>query len=1372
MKKHLGKILSVMMAFCIVMAAFVLPGSVLTASAFSGGDGSSGSPYLISSAADLISWQTAASGGERYEGKYLALTNDIDISGQAFNGIANFYGTFDGRGHVISGINITATNDQWGFFKLLGASGKTITIKNLTLTGSISADSYGQIGGFAGYTNGGTITFNNCVNNINITALQTAGGFVGSAYSTGTIKIVNCVNTGNITTLNSGYCYTAGFVAYASANITNLTIIRSQNNGTMNNTGNGTRICGLVGNSSATTTNFNYCVNTGDISGGNTLAGIIGDGTAAGKTVNITGCINTGYICTTRNSGDVHYGAIYGYYTNIAGTVNVTNSYYRAADIVFPAGVNDAQKGTAPKGTAKNTATDWTDGTIVDLLNTSKTYYKQGDTVPELYSFDGAGTEADPYQITCGADLDYMASAVNDGITDFSGKYLKQTANITYNENNSDYENWGTSAPAKTFTRIGNTSYYFRGTFDGNNYSIYGIYVNGGDATNGTGLFGATHNNTIKNLHIKKSYVKGNVCVGGIAGIAQGTSFTNCSFEGTVYSTAASACRAGGIIGDAAQGNTLNKCYTSGLVSAYAFSGGLIGRINGTYNGIVNSYSVADIDATGSQASTGSYHGGLVGLIQYKDGANSYMQRSFYYNESFPYSAENYIQHLVGYRDTTNGNTGNITFTNAFYPAQSADSIGYGENKDYADFKNNTVLSLINDDSAFIQGDECPVLAGIGAWDGVSKSTSFSGGTGTEADPYLISCAQDLAYFADQVNGGNDYSGKYILLTCDIDLNDKPFTPIGSGSIYDNAVTITNTSHCFRGVFDGGNYTVRNLYVNTGATVSAGFFGTAWGATIKNLNVEGSVKGTKGSYALPVAGFLGCANTVTITGCSFNGTVESTNTNANSVGGSGLVSTVTGGSLTINKCRVSGTVIGFGRSGGILGVLNGGFTANITNCYCDAIMTGTYTGYTDSSPTAGGLIGFLNTGTISVTDCFFYGTAPAKRSSGMAGPVINHKAGGTLTLTRVYYNSNNASLGDGASFNAAEDGVGKTAEAFADSTVLDLLSTKGTVFAQGVRHPEFIDVAFKGKSLMLADSIGVSFLLDLSGLSPAQKSSSYMIFTITEGGKTKSKTVAYDAEDVNSIGYYRFTCNISSVQMAEIITPVFHYDESEILRGKPYSVKQYIDYVTDDFSNGNSLGSSEQLISLLQAIGNYGYYAQQYFTSKTFKALTSSYAQTYNDGKYNSIKDDISSKALTAENGLANITNGSAKGQFQCNLNFDSTTSIMLRIHYNNSVNFTEVSKGGVNYSDRKNNYDSDRCTLYLLHLKVSQLSDVITVKGTVDGNSFTIPVSALSYVYAALNNGGTDLKNVVSALYEYHASAIYYANSVGLDRTLNADWV
>ena len=64
-------------------------------------------------------------------------------------------------------------------------------------------------------------------------------------------------------------------------------------------------------------------------------------------------------------------------------------------------------------------------------------------------------------------------------------------------------------------------------------------------------------------------------------------------------------------------------------------------------------------------------------------------------------------------------------------------------------------------------------------WGG-GAAAAFGGGTGTEADPYLISTPQQLALLAEHVNSEvSDYAGTYFKMTTDIDLAGIPWEPIG-----------------------------------------------------------------------------------------------------------------------------------------------------------------------------------------------------------------------------------------------------------------------------------------------------------------------------------------------------------------------------------------------------------------------------------------------------------------------------------------------------------------------------------------------------------------------------------------------------------------
>ena len=136
---------------------------------------------------------------------------------------------------------------------------------------------------------------------------------------------------------------------------------------------------------------------------------------------------------------------------------------------------------------------------------------------------------------------------------------------------------------------------------------------------------------------------------------------------------------------------------------------------------------------------------------------------------------------------------------------------------------------------------EYPVINTVDTWNGVSD-TSWYNDTDTE---FTLSTAEQLAGLAELVDGGNDFAGKTITLSSDLDLyaedeNGEPisFEPVGS---YRNDVA-------FKGTFDGQGHTIKNLNQNTWALnngyyygdLGLGLFGKVEDATIKNLNMDGA----------------------------------------------------------------------------------------------------------------------------------------------------------------------------------------------------------------------------------------------------------------------------------------------------------------------------------------------------------------------------------------------------------------------------------------------------------------------------------------------------------------------------------------------------
>lgn len=185
-------------------------------------------------------------------------------------------------------------------------------------------------------------------------------------------------------------------------------------------------------------------------------------------------------------------------------------------------------------------------------------------------------------------------------------------------------------------------------------------------------------------------------------------------------------------------------------------------------------------------------------------------------------------------------------------PMTRVDSvIEFGNNNQYTyDPATGDVVLYVDNFSEFQM-----VKTSADKWDGETIATGFASGSGTEADPYMIETAAQLAYFRNQVDAGNSFKGKFVKLGADINLARKPFDPIGFGYWSESKATAdADTNTVFMGTFDGGNHTIYNLYENgweldpdktkystyTYSTAGAGLFASIKDATIKNLMINGA----------------------------------------------------------------------------------------------------------------------------------------------------------------------------------------------------------------------------------------------------------------------------------------------------------------------------------------------------------------------------------------------------------------------------------------------------------------------------------------------------------------------------------------------------
>ena len=240
-------------------------------------------------------------------------------------------------------------------------------------------------------------------------------------------------------------------------------------------------------------------------------------------------------------------------------------------------------------------------------------------------------------------------------------------------------------------------------------------------------------------------------------------------------------------------------------------------------------------------------------------------------------------------------------------------------------------------------GKDAVTLSSVTVSDWANGGT-IDGGVATEvaatlnaAGYYEIGNADQLFWFAQQVNveGNKEIKGA---LTADIDLKNKPWTPIGA----------IGEENSFRGVFDGQNYTIRGLNVE-GSEDGVGFFGEVRTGTVKNFTIYGEViVNTEVDY---VGGVIGSI-------CGVNGETDLERNGA-------VIQNIT------SYVNVTAKAHGIGMIGGFVGYAD--HQSLIEKCsWYGTFNAGEYR--VDSG--AGGFIGKIqeNTSEVTIRNCAAYGT--------------------------------------------------------------------------------------------------------------------------------------------------------------------------------------------------------------------------------------------------------------------------------------------------------------------------------------------------------------------------------------------------------------
>lgn len=285
------------------------------------GSGTQGDPYIISTAADFEAMAKNCNADHKGTGEYFKMTNDIDFGGSADNPVQlpaigkdgnakiteiayGFDGTFDGDGHIISGIYHTeSSNNAAGKYNaLFGCIDKNGVVRNIIFDETNHITGYNYVGSIASLNMG---TIQGCTNYANITATNFAAGGICGFMVNGYGSIKNSHNHGNIKAMTyaSGIC--GGSHSGKSVTTYNYIIESCSNSGFISTT-NGVGSAGIAGSYSGA---VKYCNNNGNVDdtqgtakSKQYTAGIVSCATNA---VDIESCGNRGSISGIKNVGGI-----------------------------------------------------------------------------------------------------------------------------------------------------------------------------------------------------------------------------------------------------------------------------------------------------------------------------------------------------------------------------------------------------------------------------------------------------------------------------------------------------------------------------------------------------------------------------------------------------------------------------------------------------------------------------------------------------------------------------------------------------------------------------------------------------------------------------------------------------------------------------------------------------------------------------------------------------------------------------------------------------------------------------------------------------------------------------------------------------------
>lgn len=532
-------------------------------------------PYQINSPAQLAYLAKLVNEGTNFKDKFIRLTGDIDLATvcgeQAGNwtpiGDAShaFVGTFDGNGCSVKNLYINNAAQYQGLFGNVGSGGM---VKNLIVTGTVTAANQARVGGIVAYG-----AYNSVVQNCGFFGAVTAGtSLTGGVAGYGMIK--NC------------------WYYQPKEQVTNVGVSGgTSNTNCYQNVSVNSKGTYVADNFAATVANKLNVEAFKDVT--LLLWKAVADGypvfDAAADRDNMVPVTLETYVKASSVVGKIEI--------SVQGSEPLTAYLAKKGDSItlklvenYP---DDGDKIYYTPDKDKHSSDEIVEITAAGVPYTVPMKLAEGQTSVTLYygtmeEFNAVeGVSAWYYngtnKITNEAELRFLATLVNDKHIDFSGKVINLDNDIALTE---------------TWMPIGTVDHPFHGIFNGNGHTISGLKVEGAYAN--AGLFGVVEEGTVKQVNLRDGKISSTTegaNVGGIAGCIRSESqiktaaVESCDSNVEVIAAGKNA-NAGGIAGTIVGKGSLKYSICTGKVTATgenAVAGGLVGRITDTekYSGTV-----------------------------------------------------------------------------------------------------------------------------------------------------------------------------------------------------------------------------------------------------------------------------------------------------------------------------------------------------------------------------------------------------------------------------------------------------------------------------------------------------------------------------------------------------------------------------------------------------------------------------------------------------------------------------------------------------------------------------------------------------------------------------------------------------------------